>query len=262
MMNTNPDQAKLIHRATIALTQLHRLLQQATDILADLHSLYLLHTRQVDNHFQRSFPPLPPPPSFTIPVPSPTSSCDSAPAHRLDPTPRKPTASLDSSSLTPTPQPLHPKKRRQPAPPLNSQANWDDWDGDADCRLVELKTDPQLRPNWSYVARRVGFFFIEQRKARWQEIQEWQPIHDASTPPHPPSPHPSPAISPAPTSPAETPPATPLPLHSEADFSDASSPPHALPSAAADFTAAARRTNSEDSHPELADDQFLGSYFV
>ena len=28
-----------------------------------------------------------------------------------------------------------------------------------------------------------------------------------------------------------------------------------------DSTAAARRTNSEDSHPELADDQLLGSYF-
>ena len=109
-MNNSPD-------------QLDRLLQQATDIIADLHNLYLLHTGQVDNQFQCSFPPLPPPPSFTIPLPSPTSSCDSAPVHRHSPAPRKPAASLDSSSPSPTPQP---KKRRQPAPPLNSQANWDD----------------------------------------------------------------------------------------------------------------------------------------
>ena len=196
-MNNSPD-------------QLDRLLQQATDIIADLHNLYLLHTGQVDNQFQCSFPPLPPPPSFTIPLPSPTSSCDSAPVHRHSPAPRKPAASLDSSSPTPIiPQPLHPKKRRQPAPPLNSQANWDDWDGEADCRLVELKTDPQLRPNWSYVARCVGFS-IEQCKARWQEVQEWQPIHEASTPPHLLSPHSSPAICPTPTSPAKTQPATPL----------------------------------------------------
>ena len=194
-MNPSPDQIQLIHRTTIALTQLHRLLQQATDILANLHRLYLLHTGQVDTRFQRSFPPLPSPPSFTIPVPSPTSSCDSAPIHPLPTTPRKPTASLHSSSPTPIPQPLHPKKRRQPAPPLNSQANWDDWDGEADCRLVELKTDPHLRPNWSYVARRVGFS-IEQCKARWQEIQDWPPIHEASTPPHLLSTHSSPAISP------------------------------------------------------------------
>ena len=54
-MNPSPDHTQLIHRTTIALTQLHRLLQQATDILAKLHRLYLLHTGQVDAHFQRSF---------------------------------------------------------------------------------------------------------------------------------------------------------------------------------------------------------------
>ena len=108
-MNPNSDYTQ---RTTIALTQLHRLLQQATDILANLHSLYLLHTGQVDAHFQRSFPPLPPPPSFTVPIPSPTSSCDSAPIEPIKRAPRKPTASQDSSSSTPPPQPPQPRKRR------------------------------------------------------------------------------------------------------------------------------------------------------
>ena len=54
-MQSGADQARLLHRTTIALTQLHRILQQATDILANLHSLYLVHTRQVDPQFQLSF---------------------------------------------------------------------------------------------------------------------------------------------------------------------------------------------------------------
>ena len=54
-MHSNADQARLLHQTTIALTQLHRPLQQATDILANLHSLYLVHTRQVDPQFQLSF---------------------------------------------------------------------------------------------------------------------------------------------------------------------------------------------------------------
>ena len=35
--------------------------------------------------------------------------------------------------------------KRKPPPPVPSDTNWDDWDADAECRLVELKTDPQLR---------------------------------------------------------------------------------------------------------------------
>ena len=158
-MNNSPHQANLLRRTAIALTQLHRLLQQATDILADLHNLFLHHTGQVDQHFQRSFPPLPPPPSFTIPLPSPTSSCDSAPApaHQHSPTPRKPAASLDSSSPSPSPQRPQPKKRRQPAPPLNSHADWDAWGGEADCRLLDS---------------------VEQCKARWEELQDLQRLQD------------------------------------------------------------------------------------
>ena len=195
-MNNSTEQVSLLRCTTIALTQLHRLLQQATDILADLHSLFLLHTGQVDQHFQRSFPPLPPPPSFTIPLPSPTSSYNSAPVHRHSPAPRKPTASLDSSSPSPLPQPPQPKKRCEPAPPLNSQADWDAWDGDANCRLVELKTDTHLRPKSNYVARRVGFS-VEQCKACWQELQDMQRLQDTSTRPlsPPPSPITSPVIS-------------------------------------------------------------------
>lgn len=149
-MNPSSEHSQLLHRTTMALTQLHRLLQQATDILANLHSLFLLHTGEVDAHFQRS---------FTVPIPSPTSSCDTPPIEPIKRAPRKPTASQDSSSSTPPPQPPQPKKRRDPPPPppLNPNADWDAWDSDADIRLVELKTDIRLRPNWNYVARRVGF---------------------------------------------------------------------------------------------------------
>ena len=58
-MQSHADQARLLHRTTIALSQLHRLLQQATDVLANLHSLYLVHTRQVDPQLHRPFPPSP-----------------------------------------------------------------------------------------------------------------------------------------------------------------------------------------------------------
>ena len=277
--------SQLIHRTTIALTQLHRLLQQATDILANLHNLYLLHTGQVDPNFQRTFPPLPAPPTFTVPIPSPTSSCDSAP---IEPIKRAPRQQTHSSSDAPPPELPQPKKKRQPPPPLNSNADWDDWDGEADLRLIELKTDSRLRPNWNYVARRVGFS-IEQCQSRWQELQEEQRRCDTTAQQHPshsPCPNPSPAISHTPTSPAHTPPApspgstlppnTPPPTmpttspqqpHSLVDYSNSSSPlplpPPATDAQAADAEAATvRRHNSEDSHPELVDDHLVGSYFV
>ena len=260
-MNPNPAQTQLLHRTT--------------DILANQHSLYLLHTGQVDAHFQRSFPPLPPPPSFTVPIPSPTSSCDSAP---IEPIKRAP---QDSSSATPPPQPPQPKKKREPPPPLNPNADWDAWDGAADIRLVELKTDIRLRPNWNYVARRVGFS-IEQCKARWEELQEEQRIQDASTrlsSSHPPSPNVPLALSPASTSPAGTPPAPlspcftippnsparappatpPQQLHSAPDYSYTPSTPPPTSSAAEACAAIMQPAISEDSHPKLADDQFLGS---
>ena len=82
-MQSHADQARLLHRTTIALSQLHRLLQQATDILANLHSLYLVHTRQVDPQLHRPFPPLQlpsqqflslPPPPLATRLPLPPSS--------------------------------------------------------------------------------------------------------------------------------------------------------------------------------------------
>ena len=194
-MQSHADQARLIHRTTIALNQLHRILQQATDILANLHSLYLVHTRQVDPHFHRPFPALPPAPLTAVPIPSPTSSCDSAPAAPIKHAPPQRAPSQASSTSTSPPPLPQPKKKREPPPPLKEDADWDAWDGDAEVRLVELKTDARLRPNWNYVARRVGFS-IEQCKARWEELQEAQRKHKAVILPP----------SPTPTSPANTPP--------------------------------------------------------
>ena len=273
-MHPSSTPAQLIHRATIALTQLHRFLQQATDILANLHNLYLLHTAQVDPDFQRTFPPLPAPPSFAVPILAPTSSCDSAP---IEPIRRAP-GPTHSSSDTPPSEPLPPKKKRQPPPPLNSNADWDDWDGEADLKLIELKTDNRLRPNWNYVARRVGFS-IEQCQSRWQELQEEQRRRDTSIQPQQAHPsHHSPTISPTPTSPAHispaphTPPptlhsASPQQLPSLADYSNSSSPlllpQPALALHTADAAAAAETGhNSEDSHQEPNHDQLVGSYFV
>ena len=272
-MHPSSTPVQLIHRTTIALTQLHRLLQKATDILANLRNLYLLHTGQVDPNFQRTFPPLPAPPSFAVPIVSPTSSCDSAP---IEPIRRAPQPTHSSSNTPPSePQPQPPKKKRQPPPPLNSDANWDDWDGEADLKLIELKTDSRLRPNWNYVARRVGFS-IEQCQSRWQELQEEQRRHDASIQPQ--QIHPSPHISPTPTSPADASPAphTPPPpphctspqqLQSLADYSNSSSPltpSQTAPTLHTADAAAAAETghNSEDSHQEADHDPSVGSYFV
>ena len=262
-MHSTADQARLLHQTTIALTQLHRLLQQATDILANLHSLYLVHTRQVDPQFQRPFPPLPPAPTTAVPILSPTSSCDSAPTPPIRHAPPQPTASQASSTSTSPPSPPPPKKKREPPPPLKEDADWDAWDGDAEVRLVELKTDARLRPNWNYVARRVGFS-IEQCKARWEELQEAQRKHKAIIPPPSPTPT-SPANTPPPLSPVHSPPSAaatpPQAPPSAPDFSYTPTTPPSLPPDAAARGDAMPATISEDSHPEpeAAD---IGSYFV
>ena len=204
-------------------------------------------------HFHRPFPALPPAPLTAVPIPSPTSSCDSAPAAPIKHAPQRP------PHKRPRPPLPQPKRKRDPPPPLN---DWDAWDGDAEVRLVELKTDARLRPNWNYVARRVGFS-IEQCKARWEELQEAQRQHKAVILPP----------SPTPTSPANTPPASPVPSPPSAAALPPPAPPSApdfsytpttppSPAPAAPATAdAVPATISEDSHPEPAAAD-IGSYFV
>ena len=260
-MQSHTDQVSLIHRTTIALSQLHRILQQATDILANLHGLYLVHTQQVDPHFHRPFPPLPPAPLTAVPILSPTSSCDPAPAvsiARAQHVPLQPPPSQASSTPSSSPPLPQPKRKRQPPPPLNEEADWDAWDDEADLRLVELKTDTRLRPNWNYVARRVGFS-IEQCKTRWEELQAPQHQHEAVHPPP----------SPAPTSPATTPPASPvlsppaaaaLPPPASPSAPDFSyTPTTPPPPAPVPITTAAAPSVYIPSDPTAAD---IGSYFV
>ena len=185
MSNTVPpphhDTQTLLHQTTVTLSQAQNLLRQATDIIAHLHTHFLHHIRQADPTFRQHFQPLPPPPpTYPIRLPSPTSSCDSAPSRppiRLPPPPSN--DSDDTPSPTPTPQPATTRKRKQPPPPPppNQQADWDAWDGDADCRIVELKGNPRLRPNWVFVARRVGFS-VEQCQARWKELKDLQHLQD------------------------------------------------------------------------------------
>ena len=176
-----------------------------------------------------------------------------------------PSLQLPSQQFLSLPPP--PLVIRLPLPPSStrhhSHADWDAWDGDAEVRLVELKTDARLRPNWNYVARRVGFS-IAQCKARWEELQEAQRKHKAVIPPPSPTPT-SPANTPPPLSPDHSPPSAaaipPLPPPSAPDFSyTPTTPPSLLPAAAA-IDDAMPATNSEDSHPEpeAAD---IGSYFV
>ena len=109
-MNSNTGVPSLIQRSIVALTQLHHLLQQATDILADLHSLYLIHTEQVDPHFHRPFPPLPTPPPRPLPIPSSASFCDTPP-----PRPRSSPPIPDPPSTPNTPSPSPPPRRRKPS---------------------------------------------------------------------------------------------------------------------------------------------------
>ena len=177
------DAHTLLHQTTVALSQIHNLLRQATDIMAHLHTRFLHHIRQADPTFRRHFQQLPPPPTYSINLPSPTSSCDSAPSRpRARPPPPPPNHSDDTPSPSPPPQLRPARKRKQPPPPpLNPQADWDTWDGDADCRLVELKSNPKLRPNWTFVARRVGFS-VEQCQARWKELKDLQKLQDNKPP--------------------------------------------------------------------------------
>ena len=260
------DTTTLLHKTAVALSQVHNLLRQATDIVAHLHTVFLHHSHQADPTFRQHFQPLPTPPNHPIRLPSTTSSCDSAPSR---PPIRSPAPPLQDSDDTPTtppdPQPTTTRKRKQPPlPPPNQNADWDAWDGDADCRLIELKENPKLRPNWATVARRVGFS-VAQCQARWQELKGMQRQQDQqpfSTLPPPAPPRQAPSPSPTPTSPA----VSPAP-HSQPDFSPSptTTPPtsqYPTTPAAAPLPPAVERPLSEDSHPEKSPLSPVGSYFI
>ena len=260
------DTSTLIHKTAVALSQVHNLLRQATDIVAHLHTVFLHHSHQADPTFRQHFQPLPTPPNHPIRLPSTTSSCDSAPSRPPNRLPAPPLHDSDDTPTTPPdPQPTTTRKRKQPPPqPLNRQADWDAWDGDADCRLVELKENPKLRPNWTTVARRVGFS-VEQCQARWQELKDMQRQQDQqlfSTPLPTAPPRQAPSPSPTPTSPA----VSPAP-HSQPDFSPSptTTPPtsqYPTTPAAVLLPPAAERALSEDSHPEKSPLMPVGSYFI
>ena len=236
-VNQPADINTLLHQTTIALSQVRALLQQTTDILANLHTYFLHHTGQANSLQPQPFTHLPRPHNASIILPSPTSSCDSAP---LAPRVRPAKAPTRDSEDTPTPPPSPPAKpaRKRKEPPTNpihtSTTDWDAWDADADCRLVELKSNPKLRPNWKFVARRVGFS-VEQCKARWTELQDLQKLQDLKpsdnpptiadttkpTPPDPAAPH----TTPTPTSPANTPPLPSQPDFSATPVSNPTTPP-------------------------------------
>ena len=292
MTSTNPppheDTNALLHQTTVALSQIHNLLRQATDIMAHHHTRFLHHIGQADPTFHRPFTQLPPAPTYSINLPSPTSSCDSAPPRpRVRPPPQPSNNSQDTPSPSPPPKRPPARKRKQPPPPpppappppppppLNPHADWDAWDGDADCRLVELKGNPKLRPNWIFVARRVGYS-VEQCQARWKELKDLQKIQDnklpESTPPAtdpekmtpPPQPLPSTPnhISPTPTSPANTPPQPSQPDFSPSPTTTPLSPHEASPHEALPLQPAAERAPSENRHPERSPDTPIGSYFI
>ena len=270
------DTQALLHQTTVALSQIQNLLRQATDIMAHLHTHFLHHIRQADPTFRQHFQQLPPAPTYSINLPSPTSSCDSAPSRprvRLPPPPSN--NSDDAPSPTPTPQPAATRKRKQPPPPpLNPQADWDAWDGDADCRLVELKSNPRLRPNWIFVARRVGFS-VEQCQARWKELKDLQHLQDNQLPSKPPQADPQQAdlsthlllsspthISPTPTSPAHSPPPPSQPDFSPSPMTTPPTSPAKSPTADVPLLPAAERAPSENRHPERSPDTPIGSYFI
>ena len=274
---------RLLHRTTVALSQLQNLLRQATDVVTNLHHTYLLYSAQVDVPLSRgpllaSFPPLPPPPATAVPILSPTSSCDSAPAHPIPGALPRTTASQQSTTSSHSPPPP-PKKKRQPPPPLNEDADWDAWDCEADLKLVELKTDVRLRPNWNYVARRVGFS-IAQCKARWDELQDYQHLMETisttpapSSPPPPleaptaplktPSPHCSPHATYTPTTPPHSPTAAATPHTAAPPVPEAAAADAQLlsPAAAAANIEAEPLGHREDNHlPEAATQ--IGIYFL
>ena len=265
------DISALLHQTTVALSQVRALLQRTTDILADLHTRFLHHTGQANTLQPQPFTQLPRPPNFSIILPSPTSSCDSAPpAPKVRPAKAPTRDSEDTPNPPPSPPEKPARKRKEPPPStLTSTTDWDAWDGDADCRLVELKSNPKLQPNWKFVARRVGFS-VEQCKARWNELQDLQKLQDLNPPDiHPtsaattkPTPPPNPPVlnhhsTPTPTSPANTPPPPSQPDYSASPVSIPMSPPaDLLPPPAAE------RAPTENGHSELTPDSPVGSYFI
>ena len=98
------------------------LLHQTT--VAHLHTRSLHHIGQADPTFHRPFTQLPPPPTYSINIPSPTSSCDSAPPRpRVRPPPQPSINSEDTPSPTPEPKHTPARKRKEPPPPpLNPHA--------------------------------------------------------------------------------------------------------------------------------------------
>ena len=230
------DTQTLLHQTTVTLSQVQNLLRQATDIVAHLHTHFLHHIHQADPTFRQHFQPLPTPPTHPIRLPSTTSSCDSAPS----------------------------RPKQPPPPPPNQQADWDAWDGDADCRLVELKGNPRLRPNWVFVARRVGFS-VEQCQARWQELKDMQHLQDqqlSSKPPQADPPRQEPSPSPTPTSPAASPPPPSQPDFSPSPKTTPPTSPDRSPTADVLPLPAAERAPSENSHPEKSPSTPVGSYFM
>ena len=265
MPPSHNDTPTLLHQTTVALSQFQNLLRQATDIVAHLHT-HFLHHHQADPNFRQHFQPLPNPPIHPIRLPSTTSSCDSAPSRppiRLPAPPSK--DSDDTPSTAPTPQPTTTRKRKHlPLPPPNPQADWDAWDGDADCRLIELKGNPRLRPNWLFVARRVGFS-VEQCQARWQELKDLQHLQDqqlSSKPPQEDLSQRAPSPSPTLTSPAASPPPPSQPDFSPSPKTTPQTSPHRSPSADVLPLPAAERAPSENSHPEKSPGAPVGSYFM
>ena len=246
------DTTALLHQTTVAPSQIQHLLRQATDIMADLHTRFLHHIGQADPTFHR---PLPAPPTRPINLPfthfllrlTTTYSTSSQPTSAISQL-----RHTFSHSFTQA----HTRPQAQRATTTSTRSTCS--------RLVDLKTNPKLRPNWTFVARRVGFS-IEQCKARWKEPQDLQRLQDAQPPEPTPlpttSPQPLPStshhISPTPTSPANT-----SPQRSQPDYSasPATTPPsthEALPP-----QTAAVRAPSETRHPESPSEPPIGSYFI
>ena len=146
--------------------QLHQLLQTGADLLADLHrtrppsrpshsSERLSHLHSSINFYrqQQIFWQTSTACFWSTPTKLPLTS--TVPFHHyqhhllalfLLPPVRPSPSSQNTPSPCPPPRRRKVPKRKALPPPVPTDTNWDDWDADAECRLVELKT---------YVARRV-----------------------------------------------------------------------------------------------------------
>ena len=250
------DNQALLHQTAVALSQVQNLLRQATDIMAHLHTHFLHHIRQADPTFRQHFQQLPPPPTYSINLPSPTSSCDSAPSRpRVSPTT---TTIQQFRRHTFTPPQLHNLQR-----PVSENSHHHHHHSTHKQTGTHGTATPIVACSTSWLLRRAMSGPMERTTGptAFTRRNNSPPSHHKRIHNNrklPPPTH----IPPTPTSPAGSPPPPSQPDFSPSPMTTPLTSPAKSPTADVLPLPAAERAPSENSHPEKSPNAPIGSYFT